>query len=168
MRAILLVLVDDAISAHQRKNTPLILVESSWFDLNEEGPQVLGLWRSQMVSFNIKLSLQFLHFLQIFFKIIDVNFCHDFPITVTDLCVNLDHTRFTWGLCSFKNYVKTLNFPRTFFCIIWILVLGLLSKAICSNRNYLSLIEALAFSFSSSGCSSLTAFESGAIRLLFK
>jgi TfoX/Sxy family transcriptional regulator of competence genes len=48
------------------------------------------------------------------------------------------------------------------------LVLGFFSKAICSSKNYLSLTEALALSFSSSGCNYFTALESGEIKLLFR
>jgi hypothetical protein len=42
-------------------------------------------------------------------------------------------------------------------------VLGFFSNDIWSNKNYLSLTEALAFNFYNYGCSSFTALESGAI-----
>jgi hypothetical protein len=48
------------------------------------------------------------------------------------------------------------------------LVLGFFNKEICSNKNYLNRTDALDFNFYSYGCNYFTAFESGAIMLLFK
>ena len=76
--------------------------------------------------------------------------------------------KFTPGFWSLKNSVNTLYLLKTFFCTIWMFVFGFFSKFIWSNKNYLNLTEAFAFSFSSSGWSYFTALESAEIRLLFR
>lgn len=74
----------------------------------------------------------------------------------------------TCGLCYLKNYVKTLYLPRTFFWTIWMFVLGFFRRFICYSKNSLNLTDARAFNFYNYGCNSLTALESGPIRLLFR
>jgi len=79
---------------------------------------MLGLSRSQVVSFEVELRLQFLDLLEVLFKIADIHLGHNFSIAVAYFGVDLANPMPTWGLCSFRNYVNTLYLPSTFFCII--------------------------------------------------
>lgn len=163
-----LVLVDDAVSAHEVEDGAAVLVEGGGFGLGEEGAQVLRVDGKQLVGLDVELGLQLLYFREVGLVVVDVYLGHDLAVVVAEFRVDLGGRRGTWGDCSLKNSVKTLYFPSTFFCMIWILVLGFFSRLICSSRNSRSRTEARALSFYSSGWSSLTALESGVMRLLLR
>ena len=133
--------------------------------MGEEGPEVLRLQGQQLVGLAVEVHLQLLYLSQVGLVVVHVDFSHHLSVVVANLGVDLPIEINTWGFWSLKNSVKTLYLARTFFCTIWILVLGFLRRATWSRRNSRSLTEALALSFSSSGCSSLTALESGAMEL---
>jgi hypothetical protein len=161
-------LLYNAVSGHEGEDAPFVLVEAGGFGLSEEGSQVLWLERQELVRFGVEVDLKFLDLGQVDLVVVYVDFGHHLAVVVTNLCVNLSIFSFTCGFWSLKNSVKTLYLAKTFFWTIWILVLGFFSSAIWSSRNSLNLTEARAFSFSNSGCNSLTALESGAIELWFR
>jgi hypothetical protein len=129
---------------------------------------VLRVHRQELVRLDVQLRLQFLDLRKVGLVVVHVDLRHDLAVVVAKLRVDLHREGQTCGDCSLKNSVKTLYFPKTFFCMIWMLVFGFFSSPICSIKNSRSRTEALAFNFYNSGCSSFTALESGVMRLLLR
>lgn len=163
-----LVEVDDAVAVHEVEDGAAVLVEGGGLGLREEGADVGGVGREELVGLEVELGLQLLDLGEVGLVVADVDLGHDLAVVVAQLGVDLRRAASTCGDCSLKNSVNTLYFPSTLFWIICRFVFGFRSSPICSSRNSRSRTDARAFSFSSYGCSSFTAFESGVIRLLLR
>jgi hypothetical protein len=146
-----LVEIDDAVAIHEVEDRSSVLIEVGGFGLREEGADVLRVHREQLISLEVELRLQLLDLSEVGLVVADVDLGHDLAVVVAELGVDLGEGRRTCGDCSLKNSVKTLYFPSTFFCMIWMFVFGFRNSPICSIRNSRSRTDALAFSFSSSG-----------------
>lgn len=56
-----LVLIDDAVSAHKMENRPSLLVETSGLALRQKSSKMCWVCGKQLICFCIQVHLQFLH-----------------------------------------------------------------------------------------------------------
>lgn len=85
----ILVLVDNAVSAHKMENRPSLLVETSGLALRQKSPEMSWICREQLICFCIQVHLQFFHLSEIGFIVSHINLGHHFSIAVAKLCVYL-------------------------------------------------------------------------------
>ena len=86
---VLLILLYDAVSAHESEDALLVLVEVGGFGLGEEGAEMLRLRGQQLVGLGVEVDLQFFDFCEVDFVVVDIYFGHDFAVVVAELGINL-------------------------------------------------------------------------------
>lgn len=85
----ILVLINNAVSAHKMENRPSFLVETSGLALRQKSPKMSWVCGEQLICFCIQVHLQFFHLSKIGFIVSHINLGHHFSIAVAKLCVDL-------------------------------------------------------------------------------